>query len=96
MLSSQDEGCELEFRSEKIPYHSVHSNSFLFLTVLSKEGLEKYYSKDVSIQSFINKDFFFRRKKNVGHVNVACNFDNFGHVWPYLVILGMIMLMLLT
>ena len=84
MLSSQDEGCELEFRSEKIPYHSVHSNSFLFLTVLSKEGLEKYYSKDVSIQSFINKDFFFRRKKMLGMLMwrvILIILGMFGHIW---------------
>ena len=30
MLSSQDEACKLEFRSKKISYHSVHSNSFFF------------------------------------------------------------------
>ena len=29
MLSSQDEACKLEFRSEMISYHSVHSHSFL-------------------------------------------------------------------
>ena len=28
MLSAQDEAGKLEFRSEKISYHSVHSNSF--------------------------------------------------------------------
>ena len=30
MLSSQDEAGKLEFRSEKISYHSVYSNSFFF------------------------------------------------------------------
>ena len=52
MMSSQDEACKLEFRSEKIPYHSVHSNSFFFPTV--------------SIQPFITKDFFFRAEKILG------------------------------
>ena len=33
------------------------------------------------------KKFFFSGGKNFGHVNVACNFGNFGHVY---------MLMLLT
>ena len=28
MLSSQDEACKLEFRSEMISYHSVHSHWF--------------------------------------------------------------------
>ena len=28
MLLSQDEVCKLQFRSERIPYHSVHSHSF--------------------------------------------------------------------
>ena len=30
MLSSQDEAGKLEFRSEKISYYSVYSNSFFF------------------------------------------------------------------
>ena len=57
-----------------------------FPTVLSGEGLDRYYYLDVSIQPFIKK-VFFSGGKNFGHVNVACNFGNFGHVY---------MLMLLT
>ena len=30
-------------------YHSVHSNSFFFPTILPAEVLERYYSFDVSI-----------------------------------------------
>ena len=79
----------MKLRSEKISYQSANSNSFFFPTILPEEGLERYYSYDVSIQPFIKKAVFFSGGKNVGHVNVACNF---GHVWPCLVILGMIMI----
>ena len=53
-------------------YHSVHSNSFFFPTILPGEGLERYHSYDVSIQSFITKDaFFFSVGKNCAHVNAV-------------------------
>ena len=66
MLSSQDEAGKSEFRSEKIFYHSVHSNSFFFPTVLSGEGLDRYHYQDVSIQPFIKKKFFSPVEKNLG------------------------------
>ena len=95
MLSLQDEACKLEFRSERIPYRSVHDSFsfFFFPTIFPEEGLERYHSWDVSIRPFIKKLPFFRAEKNFWNGNVACNF---WHVWPCLVSLNIIMLMLLT
>ena len=90
MLSSQDEACKFLVRSEMISYHSVSGN-FFFPTILPEEGLERYHSYDVSKQPFTKKLFFFFRGENFGYFHVACNFGNFGHVWPCFVILGMIM-----
>ena len=49
---------------------------FFFPTILPDEGLERCYSYDVSIQTFIKKAVFFSGGKNVGHVNVACKFGH--------------------
>ena len=73
MLSSQDEACKLEFRSEMISYHSVHSYSFFFPTILPEKGLERYHCfLGCLLLTFHKKvvDFFFVGKKNA-HVNVG-------------------------
>ena len=63
-----------------------------FPTILPEEGLERCHSYDISRQPFTKKLFFFFRGKKFGYFNVACNFGNFGHVWPCFVILGIMMI----
>ena len=86
MLSSQDEACKLELRSEKISYHSVHSNSVFSNDVARRSA------GNVSFLGRLHKTFhkksciFFPGEKVLGMV-----------MWRViLVILGMIMLLLLT
>ena len=50
----------------------------------------------VSLLGRLHTTFHMVQRKKIGHVNEACNFCNFGHVFPCLVIRGMIMLILLT
>ena len=70
MLSSQDEACELELRSEKISYHSVHGKvSFL-------GRLHKTFHKKSCL--------FFSGGKHFGHGNVACNFGHDNVIAAYL------------
>ena len=92
MLSSQDEACKFLVRSEMISYHSVNGNSFFFQQFCPKKGW-KGITLTTSLYNLSQKScFFFFGGKNFGFVNVACKFGNFGHVWPCLVILGMIMI----
>ena len=98
MLSSQDEACKLEFRSEtRISCHSVHSNSlFFFFNNFARRRAGKVLLLGRLRTTFHKKLFFFSGEKKFGHANVACNFGNFGHVCPCLVILRRIMFMLLS
>ena len=80
--------CKLEFRSEKIPHHSVHSNSSFFFNNFAPRRAGKVPLLGRLHRTCHKKAVFFSRRKNFGHVNVACNFGNFGYVWPCLVILG--------
>ena len=72
MLSSQDEACKLGFRSERIPYHSVHSHSFFFQQFYPKKGWKNITVFMMSPFNFSQKScFFFRGKKIFAHVNVG-------------------------
>ena len=88
MLSSQDEACKFLVRSEMIS-HSVNGNSFFFQQFFPKKGW-KGITFTTSLNDLSQKSCFFFRGKNFGYLNVACNFGNFGHVWPCFVILGII------
>ena len=76
MLSSKDEACKLEFRSEKIPYHSVHSNSFLFNNFARRRA-----GKVLPLGRLHTTRFFSRRKKTLGMLMWRVIFAMFDHVW---------------
>ena len=67
MLSSQDEACKLAFRSEKISYHSVHSNSFFFSNNFARIRAGKILLLGRLHTNFHEKKMFlvFLRKKVV-------------------------------
>ena len=88
MLLSQDEACKFLVRSEMISYHSVNGNSFFFQQFCPKKGW-KGITLTTSLYNLSQKSCFFSGGKKIGYVNVAFNF---GHVWPCLVILGMILM----
>ena len=72
----------MKLRSERISYQSANSNSFFFPTILPEEGLERYYSYDVSIQPFIKKAVFFSpAEKMLGMLMWHVILGMFGHVW---------------
>ena len=91
MLSSQDEACKFLVRSEMISYHSVKGNSFFFSNNFARRRAGKVLLLRRLYTTFHKKAVFFFGE-NFGYVNVACNFGNFGLVWPCFVILGMIMI----
>ena len=71
MLSSQDEACKLEFRSEKIFYRSIYSNSFFFNSFIRGRAGKVSLLGHLHT-TFHKKKIFFFRRKNFGHVN-ACS-----------------------
>ena len=66
MLSSQDEAGKLEFRSEKIFYHSVYSNSFFSNSFI--RGRAGKISLLGRLHTTFHKKscFFFPTEKNLG------------------------------
>ena len=62
MLLSQDEACKLQFRSERIPYHSVHSHSFFSNNFARKRNGKISPVLGHLISTFHKKVFFFGRK----------------------------------
>ena len=77
MLLSQDEACKLQFRWERIPYHSAHSHSFFFFfNNFARRRAGKVLFLGRLHTTFLKKSC----GKNFGHGNVACNFSNFEHV----------------
>ena len=68
MLSSHDESCKLEFRSERIPYYSVISHS-VFSSNCPKKGWKDNSVLGRLFLTFPKKElFFFRSKKYFAHV----------------------------
>ena len=87
MLLSQDEACKLEFRSKKISYHRVHSNSFFFFNNFARRRAGK-----VSLlliigrlhTTFKKSCLFFPAEKILGMVMwrvILVILDMFSHVW---------------
>ena len=71
MLSSEDEACKLELRSERIPYYSVHSHSFFPATARKRAG-KITASLGRLLLTFHKKSFLFPpSEKNLAHVNIA-------------------------
>ena len=58
MLLSQDEACKLQFRSERIPYHSVHSHSFFSNNFVRKRNGKISPVLGHLISTFHKKIFF--------------------------------------
>ena len=65
MLLSQDEACKLQFRSERIPYHSVHSHSFFSNNFARKRNGKISPVLGHLISTFHKKVVFFFGRKNV-------------------------------
>ena len=86
MLSSQDEACKLEFRSKKISYHSVHSNSFFFFfNNFARRRAGKVLLLGRLHTTFLKKScLFFPAEKILGMVMwrvILVILDMFSHVW---------------
>ena len=85
MLSSQDEACKLEFRSKKISYHSVHSNSFFFFNNIARRRAGNLLLLGRLHTIFIRKScLFFPAEKILGMVMwrvILVILDMFSHVW---------------
>ena len=63
MLLSQDEACKLQFRWERIPYHSAHSHSFFSNNFARKRNGKISPVLGRLISTFHKKDVFFRSEK---------------------------------
>ena len=72
MLSSEDEACKLEFRSERIPYYSVHRQSFFPSNSRKRAGKIKAFLGRL-LFTFHKKScfFFLPSEKNLAHVNIV-------------------------
>ena len=70
MLLSQNEACKLQFRSERIPYHSARSHLFFSNNFARKRNGKISPVLGRLISTFHKKIvFFFGRKKNFPHIN---------------------------
>ena len=58
MLLSQDEACKLQFRSERIPYHSAHSHSFFSNNFARKRNGKTSPVLGRLISTFYKKEIF--------------------------------------